>query len=240
MNQDQSSIKSFFQEFFEIAAPPENCEAWIAPQFIHLPLCQSLAQNKLKIGAQNCSGEESGAFTGEVSAKSLKDLQADFVILGHSERRQIFKESHEVLNQKLHTSLKQGLKVIFCVGETLEERESGQTESVIKEQVLSGLAGTSAQDFSQILVAYEPVWAIGTGKTATPKEAQTTHAFIRTTLNEHWSKEAAQTPLLYGGSVKPENALELLLAPDIDGALVGGASLTGTSFSKLCSLVPGT
>lgn len=216
MNQKIADIKFFFSEI------PQGLEAWIAPQALHLPLCLSLAKN-IKIGAQNCAQKTSGAFTGETSAEALKDLGAHFVLIGHSERRQIFKESHAELLEKTTTALAQGLKVIFCVGETLEERESGRTMDVVKAQLMNLPASP------EIIVAYEPVWAIGTGKVASPEQAQEVHAFIRQQLTE-----GAKTKILYGGSVKPDNVASLMSQKDIDGALVGGASLKAKDFLALC------
>lgn len=216
MNQKTADIQAFFNEI------PASLEAWIAPQALHLPLCLSLAKN-IKIGAQNCAQKNSGAFTGETSAEALKDLGAHFVIIGHSERRQIFKETHGELLEKTQTALSLGLKVIFCVGETLEERESGKTMDVVKAQ-LNNLPASP-----EIIVAYEPVWAIGTGKVATPEQAQEVHAFIRQQL-----PQGQQTKILYGGSVKPDNVKTLMGQKDIDGALVGGASLKAKDFLALC------
>jgi triosephosphate isomerase len=216
MNQKVADIQAFFAEM------PATIEAWVAPQALHLPLCLSLARN-IKIGAQNCAQKTSGAFTGETSAEALKDLGAHFVIIGHSERRQIFKETHGELLEKTQTALGQGLKVIFCVGETLAERESGKTMDVVKAQ-LNNLPASP-----EIIVAYEPVWAIGTGKVATPEQAQEVHAFIRQQL-----PNSEKTKILYGGSVKPENVKTLMGQKDIDGALVGGASLKAKDFLALC------
>jgi triosephosphate isomerase len=216
MNQKVTDIKAFFAEM------PSTLEAWFAPQALHLPLCLSLAKN-IKIGAQNCAQKTSGAFTGETSAEALKDLGAHFVIIGHSERRQIFKETHGELLEKTQTALGQGLKVIFCVGETLAERESGKTMDVVKAQLVNLPASP------EIIVAYEPVWAIGTGKVATPEQAQEVHAFIRQQL-----PNGTKTKILYGGSVKPDNVKTLMGQKDIDGALVGGASLKAKDFLALC------
>jgi triosephosphate isomerase len=231
MNQSLEDIKNFFVEMTRMKMELK-CQAWIAPQFIHIPILKELAftTGNLQVGAQNCSHLDSGAFTGDVSSKSLADLGVDFVIIGHSERRAFFNESDEILNQKVLNALKNGLKVIFCVGETLEERESGKTFEVLEGQLINGLKNLPEDKALKLMIAYEPVWAIGTGKTASSKEAQEAHLFIRSKLQFH----KKETIILYGGSVKPDNALELLSQPDIDGALVGGASLKASDFRSLC------
>ena len=175
--------------------------------------------------------EDNGAYTGEVSASMLKSAGCEYVILGHSERRNIFGESDEVINKKIKKALAAGLKPIFCVGELLEERENGTTNDIIKRQVLKGLSGIPADDMKNIIVAYEPVWAIGTGKTATPAQAQEVHEFIRDLIEIEYSMNVSMNLVIqYGGSVKPDNAKELLSQIDIDGALVGGACLKADSF----------
>jgi len=183
------------------------------------------------LGAQNMHEEESGAFTGEISALMIKSTGSRYVILGHSERRTIFKESDQLINKKIKAALKSGLKPIFCIGETLEEREKNITNDVLKRQVTVGLDGTSETELKDIIIAYEPVWAIGTGRTATPAQAEDAHNFIRNLIKEKYSKNAAENIIIqYGGSVKPDNSGELLSQPDIDGALVGGACLKADSF----------
>ena len=231
MNQSLEDIKNFFVEFSKMKMDLK-CEAWIAPQFIHLPILKDLAftTGNIKVGAQNCSEVDSGAYTGEVSAKSLADIGADFVIIGHSERRTIFKEDNALLNKKLLNAIANNLKVIFCIGETLEEREQGKTFAVVEKQLNEGLKNFPMDKANLLLIAYEPVWAIGTGKTATKEEAEEVHAFIRGKL----SPELKQAVILYGGSVKPDNIESLLLMPNIDGALVGGASLKPADFKSLC------
>jgi triosephosphate isomerase len=231
MNQSLEEIKSFFVEFSKIKMDLK-CQAWIAPQFIHLPILKELAFTigNIKVGAQNCSECDSGAFTGEVSSKSLADIGADFVIIGHSERRTIFKEDNALLNKKLLKAIENNLKVIFCIGETLEEREAGKTFSVLEKQINEGLLNFSTEKANFLLLAYEPVWAIGTGKVATTEQAEEAHAFIRSKLPE----DLKQTVILYGGSVKPDNIQSLLQMPNIDGALVGGASLKASDFKSLC------
>lgn len=209
-----------------------NCDVIICPPFTSLSEASKLVKGSvIKLGAQNMYFEESGAFTGEVSASMLKSVGCEYVILGHSERRNIFGESDEVINKKIKKALSAELKPIFCVGELLEERENGTTNDVIKRQILKGLAGIPADDMKNIIVAYEPVWAIGTGKTATPAQAQEVHEFIRDLIEIEYSMEVSMNlVILYGGSVKPDNAKQLLSQIDIDGALVGGACLKADSF----------
>ncbi len=216
----------------ELANNQFNCKVVVCPPFTSLETASTLLKDSpVEVGAQNMYYEENGAFTAEISAGMLLSVGCKYVILGHSERRTIFNESDELINKKIKKALASNLLPIFCIGETLEQRESGKTESVIEVQVRKGLEGISSEDFSKIVIAYEPVWAIGTGKTASPAQAQEVHAFIRGLLTQLYSKEAAEnTVIQYGGSVKPENAKELLSQPDIDGALVGGACLKAKSF----------
>ena len=209
-----------------------NCDVIICPPFTSLSEAASLIKNTVvKLGAQNMYFEENGAFTGEVSASMLKSVGCEYVILGHSERRTIFGEGDELINKKIKKALTSGLKPIFCVGETLQEREGNITKDVIKRQVTEGLKDISANDMDRIILAYEPVWAIGTGKTATPEQAEEVHAFIRDLIKNLYSQSVAESLVIqYGGSVKPDNAKELLSQKDIDGALVGGACLKADSF----------
>jgi len=209
-----------------------NCDVIVCPPFTSLSEASKLVKGTMiKLGAQNMHFEDNGAFTGEVSAAMLKSVGCEFVILGHSERRHIFGESDEVINKKIKKALAAGLKPIFCIGELLEERENGTTNDVVKKQVLKGLDGISAEDMKNIIVAYEPVWAIGTGKTASPAQVQEVHEFIRDLIEIDYSLEVANDLVIqYGGSVKPDNAKELLSQKDIDGALVGGACLKADSF----------
>jgi len=188
----------------------------------------------LGVGAQNMYFEASGAYTGEISAEMLRHLHVDWVILGHSERRAIFKEDDALINQKVKAALQNSLKPILCVGETIEEREAGDTLKVVETQVTEGLRDVSEKDADAVVIAYEPVWAIGTGKTATPEMAQEVHAYIRKLLNALFGEEKGEgIRILYGGSMKPENADELLAQKDIDGGLIGGASLKSTAFMSL-------
>ena len=188
----------------------------------------------IKIGAQNMHWEESGAYTGEVSAKMLKSINVEYVIIGHSERRQYFAETDETVNLKIKTAIKNELKPIVCVGETLEQRESGKAEEIITTQTKLALEGIDKNDISKIILAYEPIWAIGTGKTATSEDANNSIKAIRKKVSELYGEQIAnEIIILYGGSVKPENAKELFSTSDIDGGLVGGASLKVEDFSKI-------
>lgn len=193
-----------------------------------------LLESNIAIGAQNLYWEDSGAFTGEVSAPLLKEVGVGYVIIGHSERRQFFGETNQTVNKKIRAALKHGLTPIVCVGEVLAEREANKTFEVIRAQCKESLAGFSAEEINAMIIAYEPVWAIGTGKTATPAQAQEVHKFIRELLVKMHNEEVAEAVRIqYGGSVKPENIAELMAQPDIDGALVGGASLKADSFVSI-------
>jgi triosephosphate isomerase len=209
-----------------------NCDIIICPPFTSLSEASNLISGSIiKLGAQNMHFEDSGAFTGEISASMLKSVGCKYVIIGHSERRNIFGETDEMINMKIKKALSAGLKPIFCVGELLEERENGTTNDVVKRQILKGLEDISANDMKNIIIAYEPVWAIGTGKTATPVQAQEVHEFIRDLIGIKFTHTVSSTLIIqYGGSVKPDNAKELLSQKDIDGALVGGACLKADSF----------
>ena len=194
----------------------------------------ALEGSKIRLGAQNTHWEDEGAFTGEVSAAMLKDIGCSDVIIGHSERRHIFGETDEEVNRKVYAAIDAGLAPIVCVGETEKQREDEETEAVVSRQVKRGLEGLSPERMADVVIAYEPVWAIGTGKTATPKQAQDAHAFIRGIVARQFGEPTASALLiLYGGSVKPGNALELMSQEDINGALVGGASLDADSFAKI-------
>lgn len=210
-------------------------EVGVAPPFTALETtAEVLADDQIKVASQNVHYASSGAFTGEVSPGMLKELGVDYAIVGHSERRSLFWESDEMINRKVRAALGAGLGVILCVGETLDEREAGRTWQKVSFQVKSGLEGVDAQEMQGVVIAYEPVWAIGTGRTATPAQAQSVHADLRALLVELYGHEVAQrTRLIYGGSVKPDNAAELMREPDIDGALVGGASLKADSFDAI-------
>lgn len=207
----------------------------LCPPFTALSeVYEVIAESDIFLGAQDIYWFNEGAFTGEVSAKMLKDAGCAFVIIGHSERRQFFGETNESVNKKLKAALAEGLTPIVCIGEVLKEREAGKTFDVLKNHLEGALNGVSAEDALNVVVAYEPVWAIGTGKTATPEQAQEAHKYIRDLLHKLYNQEVAtELRIQYGGSVKPDNIAELLKQPDVDGALVGGASLQVASFSEI-------
>jgi triosephosphate isomerase (TIM) len=195
----------------------------------------------ITIGAQNMHDASEGAFTGEVAARMLIEAGAHFVIVGHSERRRLFNEGDPLINRKVKRALASGIQPIVCIGETLGERESGSMEKILKNQLLQSLAGIGAEDLSKMILAYEPVWAIGTGQVAAPEDAQAAHQFCRSVIAEKWGEEAAARLVIqYGGSVKPENASDLLLQEDVDGLLVGGASLSPSLFSQIINAYQGS
>jgi triosephosphate isomerase len=207
-------------------------EVAVCPPFPYLPrVAQVVKGTPVALGAQNCFPRDDGAFTGEVSPGMLVDVGCQLVIIGHSERRQIFKETDALINDKVHAALKAGLRVILCIGETLDERKANQTEAVLDAQLTGSLAKITAEQLKNTVIAYEPVWAIGTGVNATPQQAQDAHAFIRKRVGQLCGEAAAKSLVIqYGGSVKPDNAATLLGQPDVDGALVGGASLKADDF----------
>ncbi len=236
MNNDLSEAVALISDIKNGMANIEtNVGIIICPPFISLETASTLLKgSQVELGAQNMHFEENGAFTGEVSAAMLKSVGCKYVILGHSERRAIFNESDGVINKKIKKALSAGLNPIFCIGETLDERESGVMKNVVEKQVKAGLQGISNDELAKIIIAYEPVWAIGTGKTATPDQAQEVHYFIRNLIADLYSEKSAdELTIQYGGSVKPNNAEELLSQPDIDGALVGGACLQADSFLEI-------
>ncbi|MBS7563443.1 triose-phosphate isomerase [Mucilaginibacter sp. Bleaf8] len=235
MNLDYNEGLSLFSEITNMVKDEitGSQQAVVCSPFIHLHSLVQMAKgyDKVAVGAQNIHQNESGAYTGEVSAKMVKSVGAEYVILGHSERRQYFGEDNQLLAVKTETALKNGLKPIFCIGETLDEREAEQHFDVIRTQLKEGVFSLSTEQFSQLVLAYEPVWAIGTGKTATSEQAQEIHAFIREEIANNYSQEVADnTTILYGGSCNPKNAPELFAQPDIDGGLIGGASLKSRDF----------
>ena len=210
-------------------------KAVVCPPYLAVHTVARLLEGTgIGVGAQDCYWETSGAFTGEVSPQMVREAGAEYVIIGHSERRQFFHETNDTVNRKTKKALEAGLVPIVCVGEMLAEREAGRTNAVVDDHVTNGLAGLAADQVRRIIVAYEPVWAIGTGKTASPAQAQEVHAFIRARLAALWDAATADAVVIqYGGSVKPDNVRELMGQKDIDGALVGGASLDAVSFEKL-------
>jgi triosephosphate isomerase len=224
-------------ELKPLVANNHDVEIVVAPVFTALSrVCDAIAGSNIRLAAQNCYWEEEGAFTGEVAPKLLKDAGCSHVIIGHSERRQYFGETDLTVNKKTRAVITAGLNAIVCVGESLTERESEQTFSVIEKQIQGGLAGLAVDDFSHVVIAYEPVWAIGTGKTASDAQAQQVHAFIRQLIARLFNQSVADAVrILYGGSVKPDNVKGLMSQPDIDGALVGGASLKAESFAAIAA-----
>lgn len=221
------SVDQYFRE-----KPAGKAEVILCTPFIHLSgISEIVKSGKVALGAQNCASEASGAFTGEVSAFMVKSTGAQYVIIGHSERRQYYHEDDRLLNKKTLLALNSGLKVIFCCGEVKEEREAGTHFIIVKRQLDEGLFTLPVEEMNKIVIAYEPVWAIGTGLTATPEQAQEMHQYIRGLVKEKYGNDCAkQMPVLYGGSCKPSNAAELFSKPDVDGGLIGGASLKKDDF----------
>ncbi len=244
MHKTIPAIISFLDSFIPLMRElGSDREVVIAPPFIGLEtVCRALRGRKgMGVAAQNMHFEEQGAFTGEISPLMLSDLGVGHVILGHSERRHVFGETDGFIAKKVVSALEHDLKPILCIGEKLEQREAGETNAVLEAQLRKGLSGVTAEQAQDVVIAYEPVWAIGTGKTATPEQAQEAHIFARKWMAEHFNSGIAdQIRILYGGSVKPANAAELMALPDVDGALVGGAALDAESFAEiaLCPLTP--
>jgi len=236
MNTTPSESVDLITEISSLVGQQSQVQVCVCPPFTSLHKASSLVeQSQVQLGAQNMSAEPSGAYTGEISAEMLRDLYVNYVILGHSERRQYFGETNESINLKVLAAVQNNLKPIYCIGETLEERESGKTLDVVKAQVIEGLANFPLAEVENLVVAYEPVWAIGTGKTATDEMAQEVHAYVRGLLTDLFGDiPGSSIRILYGGSMKPENASGLLSQPDVDGGLIGGASLNAKSF---CSIV---
>ncbi len=218
-----------------LAGAKPACDVIIGTPFIHLvTVSEELKGSVIKVAAQNNADKESGAYTGEVSASMVKSTGAEYVILGHSERRAYYGETYEILKEKVLLALKNSLKPIFCIGEVKEEREAGKQNDVVKAQLEGSLFNLSKEEFSNIVLAYEPVWAIGTGLTATPQQAQEIHAYIRGLIAAKYGSEVAEnTSILYGGSCNPGNAKELFSNPDVDGGLIGGASLKAADFKAI-------
>lgn len=239
MNLTKSEATALASGLQQAASSCSDVQVAIFPPYVYLE-CVLAAAGSIKVGSQNVSEQPNGALTGEISTDMLLDLGASMVILGHSERRSIMGESSQVVNAKTRRCLEAGLTPVVCVGETLEEREAGNTMSVVLQQCQESLAELTQEDMAKIVIAYEPVWAIGTGKVATPEQAEEVHAGIRTWLQEQYGSEIAESlQILYGGSVKPDNASQLLGQPNIDGALVGGASLKVDSFAGIIEAAAG-
>ncbi len=213
----------------------KNTEVIVCPPFLYTKtLIDIFYDSSIKVGVQNSASNEEGAYTGEVSAKMIKSINADYVIIGHSERREYYCENDEILNTKLNLVLKNNLKPIFCVGEQLEDRKAGNHFDVIKSQIINGTFGLDKEQFANIIIAYEPVWAIGTGETASPEQAQEIHLFIRNLISEKYGNNIANNiSILYGGSVKPNNAKEIFSKTDVDGGLIGGAALNANDFKEI-------
>jgi triosephosphate isomerase len=235
MNKTFEDAQALASEVVNMVKDEVNSDAQVVlcPAFPFLAAISkaTAGQANIHAGAQNCSQHESGAYTGEVSAPMLQSIGVDYVILGHSERRQYFQEDNQLLEAKVKAVLKQGLTPIFCIGESLDEREQDLTFSVLETQLKEGLFHLSNEDYARVVIAYEPIWAIGTGKTASSQQAQEVHAFIREQIARAYDAAAAQnTSILYGGSCNPGNARELFACPDIDGGLIGGASLKSRDF----------
>jgi triosephosphate isomerase (TIM) len=236
MNLTPAEAESYVEAFLNEVGEVNDVEIVIIPSFTSIPTLAQASGNApfIRLGAQNLHWERSGAFTGEISATMLRALFVKYVIIGHSERRALFGETDEMVQRKVHTAVEAGLRPIMCVGETLAERESGSVQKVLRRQVEEGLKGVGSDHSSEIVLAYEPVWAIGTGRTATPAQAEEVHAFLRSLLVELFDQTVAdRIRIQYGGSVKPENTEDLMRQPNIDGALVGGASLDAHSFARI-------
>lgn len=235
MFKTRGESRRMIQRLLPLVADAKEVEIVVFPPFTALAAVSELvAGSAVRLGAQNAHWEEKGAYTGEVSVEMILDSGCQYVILGHSERRQYFRETDEMVNLKLRRALSVGLTPIVCVGESLEQREAGRAKEVVLAQLERGLVGLTGSDLSRIIIAYEPLWAIGTGRTATPETAQDVHYMIRNWLGERFSPDLPGTVrILYGGSVKPSNVADLMAQDDLDGALVGGASLEAESFAKL-------
>lgn len=235
MNMDLTGGVALVKELTDVLKDVQKCDVVFCPPYpLLLPVKEAMENTRFGLGAQNMFWEDKGAFTGEVAADMLLSVGCEYVILGHSERRKYFNETDETVNKRIKKALQVGLKPIVCIGETLEDRQSEQTQSVIERQLKNGLQGFSRNEVAKLILAYEPVWAIGTGKTATPDQAVEVHQFIRELLSKWYDEELAQlVRIQYGGSVNDANARDLLGRSDIDGALVGGASLKVEQFAKI-------
>jgi triosephosphate isomerase len=235
MNLERKSALGLVAALREHIGQRQDVDVAVFPPFVYLDeIARALGGSPIRVGAQNCCDEIAGAFTGEVSAAMLVDVGVEIVLLGHSERRHIYGESDELVNRKVHAALDAGLEIIVCVGETLEERDAGRTEKVVGAQLTLGLGELDAHDMQRVTVAYEPVWAIGTGRNATPKQAGEVHAYLRGVLAGLFNESVAESVRIqYGGSVKPSNVRELMAVPEVDGCLVGGASIQADTFIPL-------
>ncbi len=235
MYKTQSEATETAKQLIRYVGAVTDIDMMIAPTFIALTAVFAAIKNSpVALGAQNLYWEDEGAYTGEISAPMLKSAGCQYCIIGHSERRQYFGETDETVNKKIKAAIKAGLQPVFCVGETEKEREAGQTLSILDKQVKKGLEGLVSEQLDPLIIAYEPVWAIGTGKTATDDQAQEVHRFIRSLVKNNFGQALSDSiRILYGGSVKPDNIANLMAMPDIDGALVGGASLSAESFSQI-------
>ncbi len=238
MNKNLEETETLLTEL-SAKLPDTDADVIVAPTFVNLAAAkESLESSTIQVAAQNMHYAENGAYTGEISADMLLNIEVDIVILGHSERRSLFGESDGLLNKKVKTALGKGMKVIFCFGEELEDRKSNNHFSVVEHQLKNGLFDLDAKAWGSIILAYEPVWAIGTGETASPEQAQEMHAFIRKTISEAYNNSIADAvSILYGGSVKPSNAEEIFSKPDVDGGLIGGASLKGDDFVSIIKAI---
>ncbi len=234
MNKNLQEGVALAKELTEVVKNP-NCGVIICTPFIHLASVAEIVKGSaIELGAENCADKASGAFTGEVSAEMVKSTGAQYVILGHSERREYYNETPEILKEKVQLALANGLKVIFCIGESLAEREANKQNEVVKAELQGSVFNLTAEEWKNIVIAYEPIWAIGTGKTATADQAEEIHAYIRSIICEKYGAEVADaTSILYGGSCKASNAPELFAKPDIDGGLIGGASLKAADFKGI-------
>jgi triosephosphate isomerase len=235
MYKTPAETTAFFDKFKPLVGKSEHCEIVVCPPYVDLAAAVAAAEgSSIAVGAQNLFWAKEGAYTGEISAAMIKATGAQWVIIGHSERRQYFGETEDTVLRKTRSALENGLKPIVCVGETIDQRDSGATENVLASQFGGGIAALTPDEFAQIVIAYEPVWAIGTGRTATPDMAADAHRFVRAQAGNRFGADAARDlRILYGGSVKPDNVKGLMAQPEIDGALVGGASLDAVSFASI-------
>lgn len=238
MNKNLDETEALLSEL-SAKLPDSHAEVIVAPTFVNLVAAQrSLQSSTIQVAAQNMHFADSGAFTGEISADMLLNIEVDIVILGHSERRSHFGETDELLSQKTKTALEKGMRVIFCFGEELEDRKAGNHFGIVESQLKNALFGLGSEAWDNIVLAYEPVWAIGTGETASPEQAQEMHAFIRKTIAEAYDASVSdKVSILYGGSVKPGNAEEIFSKPDVDGGLIGGASLKADDFISIIKAI---